>query len=215
MLNSREKCCPVAPFERAGEDYAGLVLEWLSNPHAYFRAFGREAREFQRRHRSQRLRVMTLVAPAAELAAFRPLCISVDRSESRVDSWQQAFAITAARLAAANPATFVALQAAGEIAWMGCDPGGVPIAAAIEGGSLRPAFSSLEEVVWRIQWLFLVCGIRLNEVIAQVDPYTDDEWKVRAEDIRRRREADRAFMEGRRAAQKAWAEAHPEAQWES
>lgn len=61
-----------------------------------------------------------------------------------------------------------------------------------------------------MQWLFLMCGIRLNEVVVQVDPYTDEAWRVRAQEIRARRVADRAFMEGRRAAQKAWAEAHPD-----
>ena len=51
-----------------------------------------------------------------------------------------------------------------------------------------------------------MCGIRLNEVIVQVDPYTDEEWRVRKEEIDRKRSEERAFMEGRRAAQKAWTE---------
>ena len=63
-----------------------------------------------------------------------------------------------------------------------------------------------------MQWLFLMCGIRLNEVIVQVDPYTDEEWRVRKEEIDRKRSEERAFMEGRRAAQKAWTKAHPDSQ---
>ena len=61
-----------------------------------------------------------------------------------------------------------------------------------------------------MQWLFLMCGIRLNEVIVQVDPYTDEEWRVRKEEIDRKRSEERAFRGGRRAAQKGWAEAHGE-----
>ena len=201
--------CPVAPYEAAGEGYAERVLEWIGNPHAFFRAFGREAREFQRTHPSPRLRTMTLVAPADELAALRPVCMSVDRSEAPVDSWQQVFALAAARLAAAHPAAFAALQAAGELTWMGCPPDGAPIAAMLEAGTLKPEFAGLSEVVARVQWLFLMCGIRLNEAIVQVDPYTDEQWKVRAEELHRKRAEENAFMEGRRAAQKAWAAAHP------
>ena len=61
-----------------------------------------------------------------------------------------------------------------------------------------------------MQWLFLMCGIRLNEVVVQVDPYTNEAWRVRKAEIDRKRAAEKAFMEGRRAAQKAWADAHPE-----
>ena len=61
-----------------------------------------------------------------------------------------------------------------------------------------------------MQWLFLMCGIRLNEVVVQVDPYTNEAWRVRKAEIDRKRAEEKAFMEGRRAAQKAWADAHPE-----
>ena len=78
-------------------------------------------------------------------------------------------------------------------------------------GSIRSSPTGAE-VVARVQWLFLMCGIRLNEVIVQVDPYTDEEWRVRKEEIDRKRSEERAFMEGRRAAQKAWAAVHTEAE---
>ena len=202
--------CPVVEFDRAGEGYAVQVAEWLANPHAYFRAFGREAREFQRAHRSERLRTMTLVAPAEELAALRPVCICVDSAEERVDSWTGVFATVAARLIVAHPAAFVALQEAGELAWMGCPPGGAPVAEVLESGDLRPEFGSVGEVVLRVQWMFIVCGIRLNEAIVQVDPYTDEQWAVRREELRQKRAEERTFMEGRRAAQRAWAAEHPD-----
>ena len=202
--------CPVAAYERAGEGYAELVGAWLDNPHAYFKSFGREAREFQRRHRSARLRTMTLVASSEELAALRPVCVSLDGADAEAANWEEVFALVTARLAAANPETFAALQAAGELVWLGCPADGAALADQLEAGSLKPQFGSWAEVVWRVQWLFLMCGIRLNEVIVQVDPYTDEEWKVRAEELRRKRAEQQAFMEGRRAAQKAWAEAHPE-----
>ena len=80
----------------------------------------------------------------------------------------------------------------------------------LEAGELSPGFGSLTEVVLRVQWLFLMCGIRLNEVIVQVDPFTDEEWQDRRQELRRKRAEQNAFMEGRRAAQKAWSEAHPQ-----
>jgi len=67
----------------------------------------------------------------------------------------------------------------------------------------------MDEVVARVQWLFLMCGIRLNEVVVQVDPFSDEQWAVRKAEIDRRRAEDKAFMEGRRAAQRAWAAEHP------
>jgi len=202
--------CPVVAYERAAAGYAELVADMLSSPHRYFKAFGPEARDFQRRHRSERLRTMTLVASAAELARLKPLRVSLDRIEFPIKSWEEVFALVMSRLAAAQPANFEALQLAGELEWLGCPADGKPIEQVLEDGELCPGFASIEEVVRRIQWLFLMGGIRLNEAIVQVDPYTDEEWAVRIEDIRRRRAEDKAFMEGRRAAQKAWAEAHPE-----
>ena len=73
--------CPVVSFERAEDGYAEQVGEWIANPHAYFRSFGPEARTFQKKHPSERLRTMTLVAPAAELAALRPVRLSLDGRE--------------------------------------------------------------------------------------------------------------------------------------
>ena len=201
--------CPVCAYERAGEGYAGMVAEWLADPHAYFKAFGREAREFQKRHRSERLRTMTLVAPAEELAEMRPTCLCLDRASETVDSWETAFARACGKLLEARPQTFAALQDAGELDWLGCPAGGTPVAETYAADALQPTFESFPGVVRRIQWLFLMCGVRLNEVIVQVDPYTDEAWAVRHAEMQRKRAADKAFMEGRRAAQKAWAEAHP------
>jgi len=200
--------CPVVAFDRAGADYVQQVAAWLENPHAYFRAFGPEARAFQERHRSERLRTMTLVASAEELVKVRPVCLCVDRTEVAAASWEEVFALATARLMAAQPRVFALLQVVGELAWMGCPAGGRPAAEALEANELCPNFGSMAEVVRRVQWLFLMCGIRLNETIVQVDPYTDEAWKVRKEALDRRRAADKAFMEGRRAAQKAWAESH-------
>lgn len=202
--------CPVAPYERAAEGYAESVLEWLSDPHAYFRSFGREAREFQQCHRSERLRTMTLVAPAAELEPLRPVCVCLDGATEPADSWEVLFAAVTARLVPAFSRTFAALQTAGELDWLGCPAEGRPVADMLAAGTLCPGFASRVEIVARVQWLFLMCGIRLNEVIVQVDPYSDEEWDVRREELRRKRADEQSFMRGRRAAQKAWAEAHLE-----
>lgn len=200
----------MAAFDQAGAGYAERVAEWLANPHAFFKSFGPEAREFQRGHRSERLRTMTFVAPAEELAQLRPVCVCLDRAEEKANSWQEVFALVASRLVAAHPRTFAALQQAGELEWLGCPATGASVAEVLEAGGLRPTFGGWDEVVMRVQWLFLMCGIRLNEAIVQVDPYTDEQWRVRREELRRKRADEQAFMKGRRAAQKAWAEAHPE-----
>ena len=111
---------------------------------------------------------------------------------------------------AANPATFDALQAAGQLEWLGCSATGEAVSEMMDAGRINPHFADWAEVVARVQWLFLMSGIRLNEVIVQVDPYTDEEWRVRKEEIDRKRSEERAFMQGRRAAQKAWADANGE-----
>ena len=200
--------CPVVSFDRAGDGYAERVAEWIADPHAFFKAFGPEARAFQKKHPSERLRTMTLVMSAAELAGFRPVCLSLDGRDVRVASWADVFSTAVSRLAAANSATFAALQDAGELEWLGCVPNGDDIGTLIEAGRINPQFADWAEVVLRVQWLFLMCGIRLNEVIVQVDPYTNDEWKIRKAEIDRKRAEEKVFMVGRRAAQKAWAEEH-------
>ncbi len=202
--------CPVRPYDGTDAAYSEQVAAWLANPHAYFRAFGPEARAFQSRNRSERLRTMTLVAPAVSLVNFRPVQVSLDGARERVSSWESLFAIVSARLIAAQPRVFAALQAAGELDWLGCPPDAAPVAETLEAGALRPTFASLADVVGRVQWLFLMCGIRLNEVVVQVDPYTDEAWKARHAEIRRKRADDKAFMAGRRAAQEAWAASHPD-----
>lgn len=191
--------CPVRAYETAGEGYAGMVLEWIANPHAYFRAFGSEARAFQRRHRSTRLRIVTLVASAAELVGLRPVCLCVDCGEEKVGSWEGVFVRALSRLAAANESTFAALQEAGELAWLGCPADGTPLAEQLAAGGVNPSFASLEEVVARVQWLFLMCGIRLNEVLVQADPFTDEEWKVREASMRRKRAEARLAWEERQS----------------
>jgi len=201
--------CPVAAYDGAGAGYADMVVEWLANPHAYFKSFGPEARAFQTRHRSERLRTMTLVAPAEELAEIRPVCLCVDGAVEPVESWEQTFAIVTARLMAAHPLAFAAMQRDGLLEWMGCPADGAPVAKKLEANTLCPDFADLADVVRRVQWQFLMCGIRLNEVVVQADPYTDEQWRVRKEALDRRRAEDKAFLEGRRAAQKAWAETHP------
>ena len=202
--------CPVVSFERAGEGYAEQVGEWIANPHVYFKSFGPEARTFQKKHPSERLRTMTLVAPAAELATLRPVRLSLDGRDVVAKSWSEAFSCAVSRLVAANPATFDALQAAGQLEWLGCSSDGEAVSVMLEAGRINPQFADWAGVVARVQWLFLMCGIRLNEVIVQVDPYTDEDWRVRKEEIDRKRAEEKAFMEGRRAAQKAWADAHPD-----
>ena len=200
--------CPVVSFDRADAGYAGQVGEWIANPHAYFKAFGPEARAFQKKHRSERLRTMTLVMSAAELAGFRPVCVSLDGRDIRVASWSDVFSAAVSRLVPAHPEAFAALQSAGELVWLGCGATDAPVAAQLEAGRLNPQFVDWPEVVARVQWLFLMCGIRLNEVIVRVDPYTDEEWRERKAEIDRKRTEEKAFMEGRRAAQRAWAAEH-------
>ena len=145
-------------------------------------------------------------------SSVRPVRLPLDGREVVAKSWSEAFSCAVSRLVVANPATFDALQAAGHLEWLGCTPAGDAVSAMMEAGRINPQFADWAAVVARVQWLFLMCGIRLNEVIVQVDPYTDEEWRVRKEEIDRKRSEERAFMEGRRAAQKAWAAEHTEAE---
>ena len=108
VMTSTRLSCPVTRYDRAPEGYAESVAEWIANPHAYFVAFGAEARAFQKRHRSERLRTMTLVAEAEKLTAFRPVCLSLDDSSERVTSWAEVFSVATSRLVAACPETFAA-----------------------------------------------------------------------------------------------------------
>ena len=133
--------CPIVSFECAGDGYAEQVGEWIANPHAYFKSFGPEARTFQKKHPSERLRTMTLVAPAAELAVLRPVRLSLDGREVVAKSWSEAFSCAVSRLVVANPATFDALQAAGHLEWLGCCATGEAVSAMMESGRINPQFA--------------------------------------------------------------------------
>ena len=202
--------CPVAPFEQKGPEYVPQVEGWLANPHAFFKSFGEAARSFQQGHRSERLRTMTFVASAADLLPMRPVRLWLGGAVKTVKGWDGVFSAVVGELVPGCPATFDALQRSGLLAWMGCEAGGVPIATLLSAGALKPSFDSWEEVVRRIQWLLLMCGIKLNDAVVQVDPYTDAQWSEREAEIHRKRSEEKVFMAGRRAAQKAWAAEHPE-----
>ena len=170
-----------------------------------FTEIGPEARTFQKKHRSERLWTMTLVAPA-ELAALRPVRLSLDGQEVVAKSWSEAFPCVVSHLLAANMAIFDALQASGRLEWFGCSFASESVSAMMEAERINPQFVDWAEVVTRVQWLFLMCGIRQNEVIVQVDPYTDEELLVRKAEIDRKRLEEWSLMESRRAAQKTWAD---------
>ena len=133
--------CPVLPFNRAENGYAVQVSEWIANPHAYFKSFGPEARTFQKKHPSERLRTMTLVAPAAELAVLRPVRLSLDGREVVAKSWSEAFSCAVSRLVAVNPATFDALQAAGRLEWLGSSATVEAVSAMMDAGRINPQFA--------------------------------------------------------------------------
>lgn len=201
--------CPVAPFEQKDMGYVHEVETWLSNPHAYFKSYGEVARGFQMRHRSERLRIMTFVAAPADLVGLTPQRLYLGREVKKVEGWDGVFSAVVGELGMDFPETFDALQRQGLLAWLGCPAGGVSVSALLMSGALKPAFDSWEQVIYRIQWLLLMCGIKLNDAVVQVDPYTDAQWKAREQEIHRKRREERTYMAGRRAAQEAWADAHP------
>ena len=102
MHANRRMSCPVTRYDRAPEGYAESVAEWIANPHAYFVAFGAEARAFQKRHRSERLRTMTLVAEeCAQLEPSSGIFNMVRLSAQVLSScFLSAIATASARLAA-------------------------------------------------------------------------------------------------------------------
>ena len=93
---------------------------------------------------------MTLVAPAAELAVLRPVRLSLDGREVVAKSWAETFSCAVSRLVAANPAAFDALQAAGQLEWLGCSSAGEAVSAMLEEGRINPQFADWAEVVARV-----------------------------------------------------------------
>lgn len=201
--------CPIAPFECASAGYAQKVDMWLANPHDYFKSFGEMAHRFQMRHRSERLRTMTFVVDPEQLVPLTPVKLYLGRDVTPVKGWDGTFSAAIGELGMAYPRTFDALQRHGLLEWLDCPAGGMAFSAMLMSGGLKPSFDSWEQVIYRIQWLVLMCGIKLNEAIVQVNPYTDEEWLVRQAEIQQKRRDERAYMAGRRSAQEAWAAAHP------
>ena len=55
-------------------------------------------------------------------------------------------------------------------------------------GNCRVRLGSNKDACFLIQWLFLMCGISLNEVDFYYDRYTDKNWRIHQQKVRRQQE---------------------------
>lgn len=170
------------------------ACQWIANPHAYFKAFSPVAKRFQRRHPSERLRTMTLVGLPGEFLARRPVRFHVWETTTPVRSWQDVLLAAVGAVARTRPDLVRALDQAGLVPWMvRLDPG-VDLLEAFRLGRATLRLDSLAEAFRKTQWLLLMAGVKLNEAIVQVNPYTDEEWKVREAEMHARRADERRIL---------------------
>lgn len=183
---------------------------WMADPHRYFKAFSRTARRFQHEHRSPRYRVMTFVGTADEFLQRRPLRISLLGKTLPVDSWESVLAAVVSVVVSANASLVLELFRAGLVPWMVNDEPGVEILEAFRRGKVTLCLDSVAEAFRAAQWLMLMAGVKLNEAVVQVDPFTDETWKAREAELRAKREEESRVLREIDLARKQYAESHPE-----
>ncbi len=194
------------------------VRTWIADPHRYFKAFSRTARRFQHTHPSPRYRVMTLVGGAAEFLCRRPLRLHMLGRTTPVRSWTDVFAAVVREVVVAKPRLVRALAARGLMPWLVAANPSDDVVAAFNAGAVTLKPASLEAAFTATQWIALMADVKLNEVIVQVDPFTDEEWRVREEQLQAKREEQNRVLREIDQARRQYAETHgepdiPETTW--
>ena len=184
---------------------------WIAAPHSYFKAFSRTARRFQHQHPSARLRTMTLVGAPEEFLSRRPLQFHVWENTTRVRSWEEVLSTVVAAVARTKPRLLLDLDARGLVPWMVRTDPALDLLEALRRGQVTLKLDSLPEAFRTTQWLLLMAGVKLNEAVVQVDPYTDEEWQVREAQLQEKRADEKRVLREIDLARKQWADAHPEA----
>ncbi len=191
----REMC---RGLDLAARDRA--VREWVADPHRFFKAFGATARAFQRRHPSPRCRVMTFVGVADDFLKLRPRVVQLLDRTTEVRSWEEVFGAMVRAVVARFPDELRELDVTGYLSWMTKRDEQEDIVAAFSHGAVTLDFTSLEEAFAALQWLVLMMGVKLSDVVVQVDPYEDDAaWRARQADLRAKRAAEQQEARERHA----------------
>ena len=181
---------------------------WLADPHRYFKAFSRTARRFQHTHPSPRYRVMTLVGGPQEFLSRRPLRLHFMDRTTPVDTWADVFAAVVREIAVSRPVLLRALEMRGLIPWLVKENPAADVVDAFNAGAVTLRLATLEEAFQTAQWIALMAGVKLNEVIVQVDPFTDEEWRVRAAEIQAKRQEENRMLREIDLARRHYAETH-------
>lgn len=184
------------------------VRTWLADPHRYFKAFSRTARRFQHMHPSPRLRVMTLVGAAGDFLPRRPLRVHLLGRTTPVASWPEVLAAVVREVVVARPALVRALDARGMLPWMEKADPAADMVAAFSAGAVTLKLDSLEAAFAATQWIALMADVKLNEVVVQVDPYTDEAWRARAQALQAKRDEESRILREIDLARQRYAEAH-------
>lgn len=185
--------------------------EWCADPHRFFKAFSRTAKRFQFQNRSPRYRVMTLVGGPNDFLKFHPIKLSICDHLAHVTSWEDVFATAIRELVQAKPAFIRTLSQAGYLPWMENLNPSVDLLTAFQNGEINLKFMTLVEAFCAVQWLIVMCDIKLNDVIVQIDPYESEEaWRKREAELRAKRQEESRVLREIDDARVKWAEEHPE-----
>lgn len=186
--------------------------EICADPHQFFKAFSRTARRFQHMNPSPRYRVMTLVGGANDFLPRQPLKLLVNGHLLRVASWSDVFAYIVRELVAAQPDYIRRLSTAGLLPWIENANPANDLIQSFENDEATLKFSTLEEAFWSVQWLLVMCDVKLNEVVVQVDPFESEEaWRARQAEIRAKRAEENRVLREIDEARLKYAEEHPDA----
>jgi len=181
---------------------------WLADPHKYFKAFSRTARRFQHTHPSPRYRVMTLVGGPQEFLQRRPLRVHFLDRTTPVETWADVFATVVREIAVSRPVLLRALEMRGLIPWLVKTDPAADVVDAFNAGEVTLRLATLEEAFQTTQWIALMADVKLNEVVVQVDPFTDEEWRVREADLLAKRQEENRVLREIDLARRQYAETH-------
>lgn len=155
----------------------------------------------RRKHKNnERYGVMSLAEHVNVLSGLRvkALAFCGDAIEIPCTGWADALSGVMCYLAENMPGTIEQIDKEGLLGWVDKNDPSIDMQRSWRQGNCHVRLGENKDACFLIQWLFLMCGIPLNEVDFYYDRYTDENWRIHQQKIRHQQEIQKLLEVSRK-----------------
>lgn len=152
--------------------------EIIAHPQRFYKGAGKNGliSKYRRKHKNnERYGVMSLAEHVNVLSGLRvkALAFRGDAIEIPLTGWADALSWVMCYLAKNMPGTIEQIDKEGLLGWVDKNDPSIDMQRSWRQGNCRVRLGNNKDACFLIQWLFLMCGIPLNEVSLYYDRYPD------------------------------------------